>query len=68
MGATDSPSLPKPDTSDILSSSRIHLRFTAGVLCSSPPSLDSPPPCAPEVVLKSPPVWEEKGESLSVGV
>ena len=71
MGATDSPSLLKPDTSNILSSSRTHLRFTAGVLGSSPPSLNSPdpsPPCVPEVVLKSPPVGEERGGSVSVGV
>ena len=60
--------LSKPDTSDILFSSHTHLRFIAGILSSSPPSLDPPPPCAPEVVLKSPPVWEEKGGSVSVGV
>ena len=62
-------SLPKPDTRDILLFSRTHLRFTAGVLSSSSPSLDSTdtlPPCAPEVVLKSPPVWEEKAGSVSV--
>ena len=61
-------SLPKPDTRGTLFSSRTHLRFTAGVLSSSPPSLDSPPPCVPEVVLKSPPGGEEKGGSVSVGV
>ena len=49
-------SLSKPDTSDILVSSCTRLRFTAGVLSSSP-SLDPPPSCAPEVVLKSPPMW-----------
>ena len=53
----------KPDTRDTLFSSRTHLRFTAGVLSSSPPSLDPPPPCVPEVVLKSPPVGEEKEEN-----
>ena len=39
---------------------------SSGVLSFSPPFLDStgpPPPCAPEVVLKSPPVWEEKSLS-----
>ena len=59
-------SLPKPDTSDILFSSCTRLRFTAGVLSSSPPTLGSPPPCVPEVVLKSPPVGEERGGSVSV--
>ena len=71
MGATDSPSLLKPDTSNILSSSRTHLRFTAGVLSSPQLCFNSPdpsPPCVPEVVLKNPPVCEEKGVSVSVGV
>ena len=55
-------SLPKSDMRDVLSSS-IHL------CCSS--SLDSsdpPPSCAPEVVLKSLPVWEEKEGSPSTGL
>ena len=43
--------LSKPDARDILFFS---LRFTL------PPSLGPPPVCTPEVVLKSPPVGEEK--------
>ena len=59
----------KPDTSDTFSSSYTHLRFTAGVLSSSPPSLDSPPPpCTPEVALESTPGGGggrgEKGEHV----
>ena len=71
--ATDSPStdsLSKPDTRDISCSLRTHLRFTAGVLSSLPPSLDRTdifPSCAPKVVLKSPPVWEKKEELESQG-
>ena len=48
----DNPS--KPGTSDIL--------FTS---CSSPPFLDSSPPCAPEL---SSPAWEEKGGKSSFRV
>ena len=44
-------------------SSRTHARFIAGVLSSSPPHLDPPPPCAPEVVL--PPVGEEERGNVS---
>ena len=43
-----------------MSSSRIHLRFPGGILCSSTlclDSVDAPLPCAPEVMLESSPVW-----------
>ena len=66
---TDSPSTDSPsklDICDISCSSRTHLRFTAGVLSPSPPSLDSTPPCAPEVVLKSPPGGEKRKKNRAV--
>ena len=50
-----------------MSSSRIHLRFTAGVLSSSTLCLDSVGaslPCVPEDVLESSPVWNGKRKSL----
>ena len=50
-----------------MSLSRMHLRFTAGVLCSSTPCLDSvdaPPSFAPEVMLASSPMWNGKRKGM----
>ena len=50
-----------------MSSSRVHLRFVAGVLCSSTQCLDSvdePLPCAPKVKFESCPVWKGHRDSM----
>ena len=54
-----------------MSSSRIHLRFTAGALSSSALCLDSVDaslPCASEDILESSPVWNGKRKSMVSGV